>query len=76
ESGNYLLIDSPSDIPFKLLKQSVQRENIKKSIEEVTGKRYNLGPYKKPKKEAKKEDPLNSFIENLKDSGINISIEE
>ena len=37
ESGNYLLIDADSDIPFRLLKESSQRSNLKKAVQEITG---------------------------------------
>ncbi len=76
ESGDYLLIDAKSDIPFKLLQNSAQRDNLRKSVQEITGKRYILGPYKPA--EAKKEeekDPLDAFADKLKQSGINV-IEE
>lgn len=76
ESGDYLLIDAKSDIPFKLLQNSAQRDNLRKSVQEITGKRYILGPYKPT--EAKKEeetDPLDAFASDMKKSGIDV-IEE
>lgn len=75
ESGSYLLIEADSEIPFRLLKESSQRENIRKAIQEITGKVYKLGPYKKPEKSEEKADPLTDFINNLKDSEINITEE-
>ena len=39
-------------------------------IRDVTGRVYNLGPYRKPVREQEKEDPLNRFKANLADSGI------
>ena len=44
ESGQYLLIDADSEIAFSLLRQSSQRENIRKAILEITGRTYKLGP--------------------------------
>lgn len=75
ESGNYLLIDSDSDIPFRLLKESSQRANIRTAIQEITGKVYKLGPYRKPEKKEDKKDPLQDLIKNLKDSGIDFKEE-
>ncbi len=76
ESGNYLLIDSKTTLPFELLKVSTQREKIREAILEITGKKFKLGPYKKPEKqEEKKADPLDSFVKNLEDKGINITNE-
>lgn len=75
ESGNYLLIEADTDIPFKLLKESSQRANIRTAIQEITGKIYKLGPYKKPEKQEEKIDPLNDLIKNLKENNINITEE-
>lgn len=75
ESGNYLLIDAETDIPFEILKQGAQRENIRKAIQEITGKIYKLGPYKRPEKQEQKTDPLNDLINNLKENNINITEE-
>lgn len=75
ESGNYLLIDSDSEIPFRLLKESSQRDNIRTAIQEITGKVYKLGPYKKPEKKEDKKDPLKDLINNLKESGIEFTQE-
>ncbi len=74
-SGDYLLIDSPTDIPFKLLQNSAQRDNLRKAVQEITGKRYILGPYKKPEKEQKETDPLESLGDNLRSMGVDV-IEE
>ena len=72
-SGDYLLIDAKSDIPFKLLQNSTQRENLRSAVQEITGKRYILGPYKKPEEEeAPKADPLDELIAELKGSDIEI----
>ncbi|MCH5299929.1 MAG: DNA polymerase III subunit gamma/tau [Ruminococcus sp.] len=76
ESGNYLLIDANSTMPFELLKVSTQREKIREAIMEITGKKFNLGPYKKPeKKQEEVKDPLDTFTEQLKNSGIEITEE-
>lgn len=74
-SGDYLLIDTDQDIAFQLLKKSSQRDNIRKAVMEITGKTYKLGPYKKPEIKERKDDVLASFIENLKNSGINVTEE-
>ena len=75
ESGDYLLIDAKTDIAFNLLKQSSQRANIRTAIQEITGKTYKLGPYKKPEKKEVKNDPLQDLIASLKDSGIEVNEE-
>lgn len=75
ESGQYLLIDADSEIAFSLLRQSSQRENIRKSILEITGRTYKLGPYKKPEKKEEKNDPLASLISDLKERGVELNEE-
>lgn len=72
ESGDYLLIDARSDIPFKLLQKSDQRENLRNAVQEITGKRYILGPYKKAQKKEEAHDPLDELISELKDSNVEI----
>ncbi len=74
-SGDYLLIDSPTDIPFKLLQNSAQRDNLRKAVQEITGKRYILGPYKRPENKQKETDPFDSLGDNLKSMGVEV-IEE
>lgn len=75
-SGNYLLIDAKTDIPFQLLKRDPeQKDRIRDAVQELTGKRYNLGPYKPPVKKVEKNDPLDEFTENLKEKGIEITEE-
>ena len=72
-SGDYLLIDSSTDIPFKLLQSSAQRDNLRKAVQEITGKRYTLGPYKRPEETTEKVDPLDSLLGDLKTSGVHVT---
>lgn len=72
ESGDYLLIDSQTDIPFKLLQNPSQRDNLRKSVLEITGKSYKLGPYKREEKEEVKVDPLAELAGNLRENGIDV----
>lgn len=75
ESGDYLLIDTKNDMAFKLMKNSSQRDNLRKSVQEITGKRYILGPYKPTETKKEEADPLDKLTEDLKKQGINV-IEE
>ncbi|MCI6652085.1 MAG: DNA polymerase III subunit gamma/tau [Ruminococcus sp.] len=75
-SGDYLLIDAKTDIPFNLLKRSPeQKDRIRDAVQEMTGKRYKLGPYKPPEKKQEKTDPLATFAQKLKDSGVDVTEE-
>ncbi|MCH5202725.1 MAG: DNA polymerase III subunit gamma/tau [Oscillospiraceae bacterium] len=76
-SGDYLLIDAKTDIPFNLLKRSPeQRDRIRDAVQEMTGKRYKLGPYHPPVKQEVKKDPLNEFVDKLKNEGISFTEEK
>ncbi len=75
-SGNYLLIDAQTEIPFRLMREGSQRENIRKAILEITGKVYKLGPYRKPVKKEEETDPLKKLIEEAKASGIKVTEEK
>ena len=75
-SGDYLLIDAKTDIPFSLLKRSPeQKDKIRDAVQEMTGKRYKLGPYKPPVKKQEKTDPLVTFAQKLRDSGVDVTEE-
>ena len=84
-SGQYVLIDSKSEIAFELLKKSVQRDKIRAIIEEVTGVSYRLGPYKHEDARggsapdgvslSEERDPLKEFINKAIDLGIDVTVE-
>lgn len=73
-SGDYLLIDAKNDVPFRILKQSAQKERMRDAIREVTGKTYKLGPYKKPEEKQEESDELLNFARNVRDSGVDIKV--
>ena len=75
ESGVYLLIDTPNEIAFDLLKEQKRREDIRKVIRETTGKVYKLGPYKRPEKTVEHTDNLETFKNIIKESGIPLTEE-
>ncbi len=71
-SGGYVLIDAPNEIAFKLLREPTQRDNMRKAIQQVTGKTYSLGPYKRPNADAPEEDPLNQLAGLAQKEGIKV----
>lgn len=75
ESGDYLLIETDHEIAFELLKKSSQREEIRRAVQEVTGKVYKLGPYKLPEKTVNRDDVLDNFINKLRSSGVSVTEE-
>lgn len=76
ESGNYLLIDTNNELAFDLLRQNGRRTEIKQTLLELTGKNYSLGPYKRSThKKVEKTDPLNSLVQSLEGSGVEITQE-
>jgi DNA polymerase-3 subunit gamma/tau len=70
ESGGYLLIDTNNEIAFELLRNSSRRQEIRQIIQDITGRVYKLGPYKKPETQQQKQDPLEAFKKALTDGGI------
>ena len=75
ESGDYLLIETDYEIAFELLKKSDQRDQIRKAVQEVTGRVYKLGPYKLPEKKVSKDDVFSDFVAKLKDAGVSVTEE-
>ena len=73
-SGDYVLVDSPNDICFEILRKPAQRDNMRDSIKRITGREYKLGRYSYPD-EPKNDDALSQFISDLKAAGIPVSSE-
>ena len=70
ESGSYLLIDSKNEMAFDLLRHSNRRQEIRAIIQDISGKKFNLGPYRPPERQEKTIDPMEKFKSALADSGI------
>ena len=75
ESSDYLLIETDYEIAFELLKKSDQRDQIRKAVQEVTGRVYKLGPYKMPEQTVTKDDVFASFVNKLRESGVTVTEE-
>lgn len=71
-SGDYILIDSQSELAFKLLKQPEHREKMRNAVQEVTGRMYKLGPYKKPEQKTMQQDPITQLIDKAKQAGVSV----
>ena len=71
-SGAYVLIDAPNDIAFQLLRKPEQRDNMRRAIQQVTGRTYKLGPYKKTEKPSEEEDPLARLAQDAEAEGIEV----
>lgn len=74
-SGSYLLIDTTNEMAFELLKNSTNREGIRKIILETTSRVYKLGPYKRVEEKKKETDPLDVLKNGLEGTGITITEE-
>lgn len=70
-SGKYVLVDSPNDICFELLRKPAQRDKMRDSIKRVTGMEYKLGRYSYPD-EPKSDDALSKFVSDLKSAGVSV----
>jgi len=75
ESGDYLLIETDYEIAFELLKKSDQRDQIRKAVQEITGRVYKLGPYKLPEEKKSKDDVFSNFVSKLKAAGVSVTEE-
>lgn len=71
-SGAYVLIDAPNEIAFKLLRDPAQRLNMRRAIQQITGKSYSLGPYKKRDAQEQEEDPLDRLAGLAEKEGIKV----
>lgn len=70
-SGDYLLIEAPS-LAFELLRRPDQRAILREAVRQVTGRVYNLGPYKKSQKSDAPIDPLDDLMSRAETAGIPI----
>ncbi|MCI1966685.1 MAG: DNA polymerase III subunit gamma/tau [Oscillospiraceae bacterium] len=69
-SGDYVLIDAPNGMAFKLLRKPEHRENMRRAIQQVTGRTYRLGPYRKPQESRPQDDPLAQLVQKAENQGI------
>lgn len=74
-SGNYVLIDAP-EVAFELLRRPAQRDHMRDAIRQVTGKTYNLGPWKKDQPAEEAADPLKLVVERAKEMGVDVTLKE
>lgn len=72
-SGSYVLIDAPNEIAFRRLREPAQRDNMRRAIQQVTGKIYNLGPYKSRPASTPEEDPLSKLAALAEQEGIEVT---
>lgn len=68
-NGGYVLIDAPNEIAFQLLRRPEQRDSMRKAIQQITGRFFKLGPYKKPDSE-NDADPLAQLARDAEKEGI------
>lgn len=74
-SGNYVLIDAP-EVAFELLRRPAQRDNMRDAIRQVTGRSYNLGPWKKEEQQEAVADPLQTLVQQARDMGVDVTVKE
>lgn len=72
-SGNYALIDTQSSLAIKLIKENADaKASLKRAIAEVTGKNYNIGPYRRPAEQKTEEDGLTKLMQKAQNMDIKI----
>ena len=67
-----MLIDSSNEMAFSLLRESSQRDSMRRAIQQVTGKVYKLGPYRSAEKQEQARDPLKLMAERAEKAGIDV----
>lgn len=71
-NGDYVLIDAPNEMAFRLLRKPQQRDNMRNAIRRATGMAAcKLGPYKHAAKQSE-QDPLVKLAEDARKEGINV----
>ena len=70
-NGNYMLIQAP-ELAFELLKRPEQRQRMREAIFQVTGRTYNLGPYRPPQEEEAQADPFAELERRAKEEGVEL----
>ena len=74
-SGNYILIDVPDYDYFKeLMEHKDNKDKLRKVVEAHTGRRYNLGPYKKEETAEEAQSPLQQLAEEARSAGVDVEI--
>lgn len=70
--GDLLLIDSKNSQFRDLVKgeSSPYKDHIRRAAEEVTGRVFRLGPYRKSETKVKEADPFSAFLQKIDDLGI------
>ncbi|MBQ7289118.1 MAG: DNA polymerase III subunit gamma/tau [Clostridia bacterium] len=63
--GDFLLIDSQNTQFNDLIRQATYRDALRRAAENVLGKQYKLGPYKKKINEGASKDPLDEIMQKL-----------
>lgn len=72
-SSDFVLIDTQNDFAFTLLRESAKRDEMRFAIQQVTGRRYKLGPFRDTNTPKIKNDPLDEFENFIKKSGIELN---
>ena len=74
-SGNTVLIDAKNDtfIPY-MQRNEDARSIIKDAITEVSGRRYGIGPYKRPESAKRRSTPLDEALKRAGDADIPVTV--
>ncbi len=74
-SGSTVLIDAKNDtfIPY-MQRNEEARSIIKDAITEVSGRRYGIGPYKKPESAQKRSTPLDEALKRAGAADIPVTV--
>lgn len=74
--GDLALIDAPNGLFLDFIrKNDYAKETLRQAIQQETGKRYRLGPYKRQTQNSdRRQDPLDLFAAKAAQSGVKVTI--
>ena len=74
--GDLALIDAPNGLFLDFIRNNdYAKETLRQAIQQETGRRYRLGPYKRQTQTgAKRQDPLEIFAAQAAQSGVKVTI--
>ena len=75
-SDNYILIDAKDGYFKELMEYKGNKDSIRQILFDYTGKRYNLGPFKKENAEFKNENPLAELAKAAEEAGIEVDLKQ
>lgn len=73
--GSLVLVSCESEIFLEMMRTNeTTKTTLKNAIAEVTGVKYAIGPYRGGKDAPPQADPLDDFLQNARESGVQVDL--